>query len=242
MNKIKTAQECIKNFNQNSATLFLVLLLCGDLAFIILHFINALTPLLHNALLYIDRDRGYPEMYQYLKFLWVIIILVYFSLKKSLPHYFAWVLVFVYFLLDDSLSVHEKAGAYIATRLDLLPMFGLRLQDYGELAVSAAVGIFLFSFVMWAYIKGSRIFRKISKDLVLLILILIFFGIVVDMAHIAIDLGWTISFILGVLEDGGEMFSVSLILWYTFLMIFRDSDSDRYLWDCVHIFLSRRSI
>jgi hypothetical protein len=242
MHNIKAAQECIKNFNQSSATLFLALLLCGDLAFIILHFINALTPLLHNALLRIDRDRGYPEMYQYLKFLWIIIIFVYFSLKKSSPHYFAWVLVFVYFLLDDSLGIHEQAGEYIAARLDFLPVFGLRPQDYGELAVSAAVGIFLFSFVMGAYIKGSSIFRKISKDLVLLILILIFFGVVVDMAHIAIDLGWRNSFILGVLEDGGEMFSVSLILWYTFLMILRESDSDPYLWDCVRIFLSRRSI
>jgi hypothetical protein len=32
---------------------------------------------------------------------------------------------------------------------------------------------------------------------------MIFFGVVVGMAHTAIKLGWNINFILGVIEDGG---------------------------------------
>ena len=241
MHRVITAQECIKTLNERSASLFLALLICGDLAFVVLHFINGLTPIIVMPLRELGRDGGYPELYQYLKFLWIIILLIFVSLRNASLLYVAWAAVFAYFLLDDSFQIHERVGRYIAANLSLVPTLGLRLQDYGELAVSAAAGIILFLPLVWAYRKGSRMFRKISQDFALLISILIFFGVVVDMAHIAIRLGRTVDFVLGVIEDGGEMLSVSLILWYAFLMMVRDRDSGCYLCDCARIVLTRRS-
>lgn len=241
MHKIITAQECIKTLNDRSASLFLVLLLCGDLAFVVLHFINALIPTLKMSMLSLEMDRGYPEMYQYLKYLWIIIILIFASLKNASLSYFSWASVFTYLLLDDSLRIHERAGSYIAANLSLVPILGLRLQDYGELAVSAAAGIILFLPLVWAYRSGSRMYKKIFQDFALLMFILIFFGVVVDMAHVAIQLGFKVNFVLGTIEDGGEMLSVSFILWYAFLIMVRDGYSCCYLCDCAHMILSRRS-
>jgi len=84
-------------------------------------------------------------------------------------------------------------------------------------------------------------FRKVSQDIIILILVLVFFGVVIDMADIAIRLGKGVGFALGVIEDGGEMIAVSLILWYVFLRTVRDDSADCYLCDLLRIVLARRS-
>jgi len=239
--KVITAQECIRTLNERSASLFLALLLCGDLAFVVLHLINGLKPLIEMPLLRLGRDGGYPELYQYLKFLWIIIILILVSLKNASFLYVAWAAVFAYFLVDGSIQIHERVGTYVAANLSRVPTLGLRLQDFGELAVSAAAGIILFVPLVWAYRNGSRMFRKVSQDFALLISLLIFFGVVVDMAHSTVRPGRTVGFVVGVIEEGGEMLSVSFILWYAFLMMVRDRDSGCYLCDCARIVLTRRS-
>ena len=234
------AQENMKTLNERSALLFLVLLLFGDLSFVVLHCVNDLTEIFKNELLSIQKDNGYSEMYQYLKFFWVIIILFFVSIKNTSLLYVSWASIFTYFLLDDSLQVHEGVGRYIAKHLNIVPILALRLQDYGELAASVAAGIIFFLPLAWAYRKGSRIFRKVSQDLALLILILIFFGIFVDMVHVAFRLGWPFNFVLNIIEDGGEMISVSFILWYAFLVMVRDCDSGYNLCDCARIILTNK--
>jgi hypothetical protein len=206
-------------------------------------------------------------MYQYLKWFWISILLVYVSILRRSFSYIVWVLVFAYFLCDDALRIHEDVGKHIARNLILTPpfglrlpylgelagrldyvdpkeiivMLGLRLQDIGELAVSAAAGLILSPLVIWAYLHGSQAFKKMSQDMLLLILALAFFGVFVDMADISIDLGEKVAFILEVIEDGGEMLVASLILWYVFLLSVRDETATSYLFDFVRVILTRRS-
>ena len=138
-----TARSSLEALNERSATIFLVLLLCADLAFFGMHFVAAIKWVLESDLFNIERDRGYPEMYQYIKFFWIIVLLFNLSLKNRSLHYIPWVLLFTYFLLDDSKQIHEQAGYLISEHFNFTPPFGLRLQDYGELAISATAGIFL---------------------------------------------------------------------------------------------------
>jgi hypothetical protein len=49
-------------------------------------------------------------------------------------------------------------------------------------------------------------------------MMLAFFGVFFDMVHSATKIGRNVRFTLGMFEDGGEMFVMSLILWYTFLL------------------------
>lgn len=240
MNKTSTTLQCIKNLNEHSASMFLLLLLVGDFVYIALHCIEAFTLFLDNPLLSLERDRGYSEMYQYLKWVWIIIFLIYIYLQKRFLGYIAWVLVFTYFFFDDALHIHEIIGGYIAGSLSITHGFGLRLQDYGELIVSAIAGMSLLSIVVWAYGQGSQDFKNVSKDILLLIGALVFFGVVVDIAHIAIHFGWFVTFMLGVIEDGGEMLVVTLMLWYVFLLSMRGGKTSAYLGDFITVFFSSR--
>ena len=244
MHNIMTIRSCLEALNERSATVFLILLLCTDLAFFGMHFITAITGdikwVLESDLFKIHRDRGYPEIYQYIKFFWVIVLLFNLSLKNRSLHYIPWVLLFTYLLVDDSIHIHEEGGSFIKQFFNFTPPFGLRLQDYGELVITATAGILLFLPLVWAYRKGSQIFRKISLDIGLLVLVLVFFGVVIDMMHQAIHLGNSVYFIIGFVEDGGEMLAVSLILWYIFILNVRGTNAGCYLCDFIRIVLTRR--
>jgi hypothetical protein len=220
------------SFKQRSALLLLVLLLSADTAFVVLHCINIVVPGLKIPLLSLETDQSYAEFYQYIKWLWIIIIFVFVSSKQTSKLYLTWTVVFAYFLLDDSLQVHERAGEFISGKLKFMPRLGLQPQELGELAVSVMVGAILIMPLSWAYATGPRVFRKVSQDITLLILILIFFGVAVDMLHSALDFGTAIGLLIGLIEDGGEMITVSFILWYVYLMLVRENEPDRYLCDC----------
>lgn len=229
-----------KYFHVHGASLFLMLLLCSDLAFISLHSIDLLSPLINYPLLSLDRDRGYPEMFQYLKWFWIVIMFIYLSMMQKSLHFSAWGIFFTYLLFDDALSIHEKVGRLIASNLTISPPFGLRIQDIGELEVTGIAAVILLSFVFVAYVHGSKTFKKISHDLLLLIFILAFFGVFVDMLHISIKLGWKIDEVFAVIEDGGEMIIASFMCWYVFLLSVRDKDATTYLLDFINRVLTKR--
>lgn len=241
MNKKKVVYEFTKNLHVHSASLLLILLLSTDLAFFAIHSITILTPFINNSMFYVDVDEGYPELYQYIKWFWILAMFVYLSIKRRSLNYSIWGIFFTYLLLDDSLEIHENVGTFIASHLTMTPPFGLRLQDIGELAVTGIAGTILFSLVLWTYINGSRAFRKMSIDILLLIFALVFFGVFVDMAHEAIKLGKKIDLILAFIEDGGEMIVASFICWYMFLLCIRDENTPPNLFDFIRSILSKRS-
>ncbi len=209
-------------FKETSASTFLLLLLVIDCAFIVLHF-WWWTPLLNTPLLSLEKDQGYPEIYQYIKELGIVVLLLSILTKTRVAGYSAWVLLFLYLLLDDALQIHEDYGYYISTRLDFTPALRLRAQDFGELAVSAMIAaLFLPSLILF-YVRGVDAFKRVTRHLLLLLLALAFFGIFVDMLHIALK-GRMISYWWGAVEDGGEMVVMSFIAWYVFLLNVRDGN------------------
>ena len=219
----------LKIFNKQNATLFLILLFFGDLTFVVVHFISFYTPYLNFEIYSLFNDRAIPEIYQYIKWLWISILLIYVSKRKRSFNNATWALVFTYLLLDDALSIHEKVGAYFAKNFNFIPPLGLRLEDIGELAVTATIGIILLLLVAWVYLKGDQAFKKVSHEMLLLILALVFFGVGVDMVLIVLNLGGELDNILGVIEDGGEMLVASLIFWYVFILSTRDENSSSYI-------------
>jgi hypothetical protein len=60
-------------------------------------------------------------------------------------------------------------------------------------------------------------FKKISFELSLLFSLLVFFGAFIDVIHSGFsDIG--LSGIFGLIEESGEMISLSLIVWYSLLI------------------------
>lgn len=200
---------------ENESTKLLVLLLIADFGFILL---NCAYYLVHggmasNPLFSIQKDGGYAEVFQYIKEFWIFVLLLMLAVKKSQVNYLAWSVLFVYLLLDDSLQIHERFGSYLVGYFEFQPMFQLRAQDFGELAVSMFFGFFIFTFIGVSYWFSDNIAKKTSKHLLILVISMVFFGVVVDMAHIAIPWGKSIW---GLIEDGGEMMVMSIIFWYVF--------------------------
>ena len=209
----------IQKMSVTSASLMLFMLLSADFVFIAVHCVNLLTPI--SKLFNIGQDGGYSEIFQYIKFFWIIILLSYIFLITKVSNYFSWITVFIYLLCDDALAIHENLGGKIAEYLNFQSHFNLRPIDFGELIVSMSAGILLLTVVALSYLQGSPTFKKISIDLLVLFFSLAFFGVVVDMAHVAIRLGNTVKSALGIIEDGGEMAVTSLIFWYVFCLALR---------------------
>lgn len=215
------------------------MLFCTDLVFFIIHINTVFSPDPKNTLLLVDSDESFPEMYQYIKWFWIIILLATLTLQRKSINYIGWLLVFSYILFDDALQIHENFGNRIAAHIDFIPPFGLRPQDIGELAVTATAGLGIFPLLLFAYYRGSAAFRRMSHDLLLLIIALFFFGVVIDMLHIAIHPGKLLNQFLAFFEDGGEMLVATATVWYVFLLCVRKELSTDYLTDFIPITIAK---
>jgi len=201
------------NFHiEKESTKLLFLLLLADFAFMFVHGIYTVD-LLTNDIYSIDTDGGYAEIFQYIKEFWIVVLLFVLAIRRRHTLYFAWATLFMYFLLDDSMKIHESLGANFVNYFDFKPMFQLRAQDFGELSVSILFGFFLFTFIGVSYLFSDNIAKRISKHLFVLVISVAFFGVIVDMLHTIIPWGKSL---FGFIEDGGEMLVMSIIVWYVF--------------------------
>lgn len=202
-------------FNVSTTNWLLLILLAIDIIFLLLNAYNTLIPdEKWSSRLALVNDDSYSEMFQYLKWFLISFFLVFTAIKRSTFAYLAWALLFTYFLLDDALQIHERMGEYLTKDLTGEAPFGLRMQDIGELAISAMIGLILFSSLALAYFKSGNIFKKDSRDWLLLVAALIFFGVVIDTLPHMMNLSAGGKFLFGNIEDGGEMFVASFMLWF----------------------------
>ncbi|MBD1805808.1 hypothetical protein H6F98_10135 [Microcoleus sp. FACHB-SPT15] len=202
------------DINKNTTRL-LYLFLATDVIFILLHILYLPTDFASNPYLSIEKDQGYAELFQYIKEYWIALILSFLAWKNRSYLYLSWSILFCYLLLDDAISIHERIGSKISYRLAFSPAFNLRAVDFGELIVSACVGLFFLICIATAYRFSDRLSKKNSRYLIIFLLALALFGIVVDMLHIALQSPyWEPS--LALIEDAGEMIVMSFIAWFVF--------------------------
>lgn len=241
-NEKRQPAQPMNPLDAKSPSFILWLSLSADLGFIILHIIFKTTTLLNTTLYSVKRDHGYSEFFQYIKYLWIILLLFYILKKTGYWGYLSWTALFLYFLFDDAFEVHENMGGLIAGRLYFTPPFNLRLQDIGEVAVYAVFGSLLMLGIFWAYKRGSQNFKGISIDLLLLVAILSFLGIVVDNVEIALDHGIFLEEAVGLLDDGGELIVVSVMLWYVFRLALHNGEIEDFLHQRLRRFQRRDKI
>lgn len=208
-------------------------LLVGDLVLAGLHLLHRYAGLLDAPALNLEMDQGWAEFFQYGKFLLCAILLAGCALGRAPGGLLAWAAVFLYLLADDALSLHENLGLRVSAAFDFEPLAGLRLRDYGELLVSAVAGTALLLPLVWAYRRGPERFKRLSQDLALLLGALVVLGVGLDMGQVAFrhSLGKPLNFLLRMLEDLGEMFVASTMVWYLCFMARRGFDAPVYLRD-----------
>jgi hypothetical protein len=193
----------------------LALLLIGDLGYISLHLIYSYTNLLSDGLFSVTQDHGYAEFYQYLKELWILVLFFFLGLKNRNILFFLFSLLFLYFVLDDALRIHERVGAFLAFNLNFQSRFGLREVDFGELVVYLFVGVQFLLLLAAAFLHSDRYSKDIAKKLLFMLAILAFFGILVDLVQ-TLARGTLVFGILGLVDDGGELIVMSVITAFVF--------------------------
>lgn len=196
----------------------LCLFLATDIGFILLHLIEGHTPLISNINFSLQKERGYSDIFQYIKEYWSALLLLFLAIKSRSILYLMWSLLFWYLFLDDTIQIHERLGLFISIKLSFTNMFYLRAVDFGELIVSALAGLIFLTAIGITYRFGNRLDKEVSKYLIKLLFALGFFGIILDMFHIMIQ-GFKIYYLkalIAVAEDGGELVIMSLIVCLLF--------------------------
>ena len=163
---------------------------------------------------HISVDGGFAEIWQYAKWTMLILVSVVLASKSRAAVYLVWAIIFLYLLIDDSLSIHEDYGLRLASQLGLRPAFGLRARDFGELMVTAAAAGVLLGALAIVYRKTLQEKPRIfTRHMLWLLVALVFFGVGVDVLDIAVP--WaTARSVLEQIEDGGEMIVASLMTGY----------------------------
>ena len=216
------------------------LFLAGDLVFISLHIALRLANRLEAWPMFsIYRDGGYPEVFQYVKEAGIAVALVAVAFRAREYRYLAWSALFFFLLLDDSLGIHELIGGQLVAAWQLSSHLGIRGQDFGELAAEALTGGLLLAALAFCYWRGSARFRKVSRQLFSLLMIVIFFGVFVDSLHFLYEINWKMGLLMVVIEDGGEMVGMSLAVWYAIRLLQCNGKVEKSL---VAVLLDRRGV
>ena len=201
----------------------LVWLVGIDFFFIFLHILYRLK-ILSDLKYSIEFDGGHAEIFQYMKSIFLAVLLLLIFLKNRYIMYLAWSLFFLYVFLDDWMTIHERLGNMISNNLyfdNLANLLSLRPQDIGSLLVFGLFGIFFLILFGISYFFANENHRKIFRSLLSIMFFLIFFGVFVDLIHsMTLDLtgfiGRALNATLGLVEDGGEMFILSFFVWFVY--------------------------
>ncbi|MBA3562447.1 MAG: hypothetical protein H0W33_00260 [Gammaproteobacteria bacterium] len=185
-----------------------ILLVCADLALIGLDVSRISFGFPVGWQFRVANDRSYGELLQYCKELGIGLAFLLLCWRRQSGIYAVWSALFLLFLADDALKLHEAGGSIFSHSFGVDPRWGLRAQDLGELAVTApAFAAFLVTFV-WFYRMADGRARSLSRAMLVLLAGLVFFGVFGDMLH-----SWMSSHreLFAVFEDGGEMLAMSAL-------------------------------
>lgn len=211
-------QTILRRFNiptSNRVISVLYLLVVTDISFFMLHFLDLHLGLGTHGRFSIETDRGYAEIFQYLKEYWSALLLGWIVLKKRSYAYLSWCLLFLYLLLDDSIGIHERVGILLGQQLGVSTILGIAASDFGEIVVSVSVAFLLIVSIAVAYRFGDRLFRKFSRNLIVMLFALAMFGVIVDLIHSLVSTS-ALNSLFGFLEDGGEMIVMSGMACFVF--------------------------
>jgi hypothetical protein len=199
----------------NTAWTLLVLLVAADLAFIFLHVLYVETTLLRGRPFSLEADNGVPEAFQYVKQFWVALCMALMFRRVRQAVYLGWMIVFTFLLLDDAFQFHEHIGQWLGEQYALPVAFGLRPDDIGELLFASVVGGITTLLIGFGFWRGNADARIISRDMVIMVIVLAGLGVGVDILHVITYFKAPLlaQFLL-IFEDGGEMLVVSAMVAY----------------------------
>lgn len=187
--------------------LILGLLLVTDVVFIIGSVAFDLG-LMADERLSLGVDRGLPETWGYVQYVWSGLALGVLLWRRRDALYVALGVMVAYFLVDDASELHESVGSALRDSGRVGSVFGVDPQHVGELLFSATAAILLLGLVALAWPFAARAARRVAIGVLGCVAAMAFAGIVVDFVQPLIEAG---NPFLVLLEDGGELVAGSVL-------------------------------
>jgi|GEM_PF-2924878 len=164
-------------------------------------------------------DQGYAEYFFFVATLWTVLLAALLGVRTRSPILGTWAVAFAVLAADDRFMLHETFGAPISRYL------GVR-HAAGELVWLALLGVVVGAVLVVAHLRSEGLSRAVSEHLFVLSAGLLFCGVMLDGLHSLVeDAGGSISggpldTFLVVLEDGGEIVLISLVMCFLFAVTF----------------------
>ena len=196
------------------ALAMLAMMLFADAAFVQLHRLHLQGVL--DARFSLELERSIPEYYQHAKELLAAILMLGMFLRHTDSQTLCWAGLFGYLFVDDAFQVHERLGSALAAAGVHPSVPGLKAELAAELAVSAAVGLIFLAALAYSWRHGGHTGRRMTRRLLAALAGLAAFGVGIDALHSMIEHDpW--RYRLGIVEDGGELLSMTVLLWLVFV-------------------------
>ena len=157
------------------------------------------------------RESGFGELWQYAKTAAIAAVLVGMALRRHSLVRLLWAFLFVYVLGDDAGQWHEQAGAFLGREFAMPRVGAMRPNHLGEVLFLLAVGLAWGGAFLAVLLRARRDDVVFSRKLLAWVAVLAAFGVFLDAAHSLLR-ETALNDVLAVLEDGGEMVVLSLLL------------------------------
>lgn len=167
--------------------------------------------------LFLIGDWSVGEIFNYCKELLLFILSLWLVKATKQPLFVAWSLVFIYLLVDDALGLHELFGFLFHHLVPTASVAGLDSRNIGEFLFFVLAGSVLLTFLWQAHRYSQAPSRTFTWSLLPWLALLVFCGVFIDAVHILFMENSTSDFIFTLLEDGGEMVVLSIMVWKTLL-------------------------
>ena len=163
----------------------------------------------------LDADSiSYAEVFQYVKYVLGIALLAHLIKVKKIYAYLPVLALFILLFADDLFQLHYKFGFLLAYVLNLFALFGYKAMHVGLLLYTLLIGLLFFGVSLTYYKKATLEVRRTLINISILLIVFFFFGVVVDFLHFFLLKQYGIAAFLRLVEEGGEMLSLSLLVGY----------------------------
>jgi hypothetical protein len=162
-------------------------------------------------------EASYASIFLVYKWIFIAAVMLMIAKVNRNGTYLVLATLFALLFVIDLFQVHETFGEMIARQYGIEAAFGLRAQDFGEMAVMAVLGLPCILGFMIALSAKELAVRKDASTIIVLFGLLMVFGVGLDMMPTPFEgtLGQLFDYAVSTIEDAGELMVGTIILAFT---------------------------